>query len=367
MKLTVSRKELQDSLALASSASGTRSAYVVYLNIKLTAKNSRLAMLGCDGEMWAEANCPAAIETEGAACVNQKLLSEIVSALTDDEVVIEQDGTQVRLRSGNSEWKLLATPEDQFPEIPETVATNELKMPIGVLKNGLTAVDYAVSDDISRLMLTGVMFKYDGATLTLVATDTHRLAVNRIHREGMGSEISAVVPQKALRMIRQLPIADDEEITLRFDDTRISVDVGVARLVSQLLTSGVYPNWERVVPSDFTRQWTLDRKQFHDNLRRALILAKDNSNRVTLSAKGETLLISARSEDRGEGKEELPIISQNGDLDIAFNVRYVMDALSNIPGDGIRAEMSEASKPAVLRPVEGGEDCFCVVMPMALN
>jgi DNA polymerase III subunit beta len=261
---------------------------------------------------------------------------------------------------------MLALPAEEFPPIPLTTATASLTIPAGQLRSAIDGVAFAVSDDSTRPVLTGVLFQYDGEELTLVATDTHRLAVHKVIHNGLGNQIKVTVPEKALRTIKLMPVAPEAPMTISFDDSRLTVDIGYARVVAQLL-NGPYPNWERVVPTETTRSWTMDRKEFHENVKRIMILARDNSNRVRFSGTGEKVVISAASQDKGEAKEEVAMVSSNGDIDIAFNGRYVMDALAALGGDGIQAEMTEASKPAILRPTEGGEAHFCVVMPMAMS
>ncbi|HXH61988.1 MAG TPA: DNA polymerase III subunit beta [Fimbriimonadaceae bacterium] len=366
MKVTVTRKDFADSLALASTASSTRAALPVLASIRLAAENGSLSLLGCDGEMWAESICAANVQVPGAVCVQRQLLSEIVGALPDGEVLIELEGTSVYIRQGHSEFKMMALPADEFPPIPDVGADSELKLPFGDFRKAVAGVQYACSDDSSRPVLTGVLFNYDGTVLTLVATDTHRLAVHKIHRSGIGSTINVTVPAKALKAIRQLRLDAAEPITVRFDSARLAVDTGSGKVVSQLL-NGQYPNWERVVPVEHTRAWTVDRSEFQENLRRALILAKDNANRVKFMGQGDMVIISSRSEDKGEAKEEVACVSSNGDMKIAFNGQYVMEALAAIDCDGIKTEMTEPSRPAVIRPTEGGEDHFCVVMPMAVD
>ncbi len=366
MKATAPRKELAEALAIAASAASARSPQAILQSIRIEATDSTVWLTGCDGEMWASASVAARVETPGAVCVQQRLLSDIVGALHEAPVELSLEGTSVVLRHGQSEWKLLAMPGEEFPPIPDVQDQAQLTMEMGTLKEAVDAVGFAVSDDASRAYLTGVLFHYDGQVLTMVATDTHRLAVNRIHREGIGSPLNAIVPEKAIRTIKSLPVAEADPISVRFDDTRLLVDVGNAKVVSQLL-SGQYPNWERVVPQEFTRTWTIDRVELYENVKRAMILARDNANRIRFSGTGDKVVISARSDDRGEAKEEVGMISKNGDLDIAFNGRYIMDVLNSMPGDGIVAEMTEPSRPAVIRPTENGEDRFCVVMPMALG
>jgi DNA polymerase-3 subunit beta len=366
MKANVSRKDLADALSLAAAASSTRAALPVLQAIRIKAEGKAISLLGCDGEMWAESTCPADVKAPGAVCVPKQLLSEIVGSLPDGEVLIELEGNSVFIRQGHTEFKMMATTADEYPPVPEVAGTDELQLQFGEFRRAVLGVQYACSDDSSRPVLTGVLFHYDGEVLTLVATDTHRLAVHRIHRGGIGSLINVTVPAKALKAIRQLPLGDEDTVTLRFDAARLIVDTGGSQVVSQLL-NGQYPNWERVVPQEHTRVWTVDRAEFQANLRRALILAKDNANRVKFTGTGDVVVISSRSEDKGEAKEEVACVSKNGEMRIAFNGQYVMDALLAMDGDGVKAEMTEPSRPAVLRPTEGGDDHFCVVMPMAVD
>ena len=370
MKVTVSRKELHDALGIASSASSTRTALPVLSSIRLEATSASLSLLGCDGEMWASAVISANVESPGAICVQQKLISDIVSALSEAHVTLELVGTSVILKAkgsgGESEWKLLALPADEFPDIPPMTPTASLTVAAGQLRTAVEGVAFAVGDESSRPVLTGVLVQYDGEVLTLVATDTHRLAVHKIQKEGLGDHMKVTVPEKAFRTVRMLPLAPDVALTLSFDDSRMAIDTGYARVVSQLL-EGVYPNWERVVPAEVTRTWTLDRKEFQENVKRIMILARENSNRVRFKGGEGKVIISAQSQDKGEAKEEVSVIGNNGEIEIAFNGKYVIDALNALSGEGVQAEMTESSKPAILRATENGEDHFCVVMPMAMS
>jgi DNA polymerase-3 subunit beta len=366
MKASCEKKDLQAALNIASSASSARTSSPMFQTLRLDAEPGSIELLGCDGEMWASASAPANVEEAGSVCVQQRLLADIVAVLSEGTVDFEVKGTQLWLRQGHSEWLLTTFVADMFPGPAEVEEGSSLRLPMGEFQAAVESVAFAASEDPTRQHLTGVLFRYDGSDLALVATDTHRLAVNKQRREGIGSPVEAIVPTKALRAIRQLPVQPETEVEIRFDNTRLSVDVGNAKVVSSLLT-GQYPNWERVVPQEFTRQWTVDRAELFENVRKALVIGKDNAYRVRFTGKGDRVLISAQSPERGEANQEIPAIVRNGDLDIAFNGRYIMDALQSMPGDGVVAELTEPSRPAVIRPVEGGEERFCVVMPMALN
>jgi DNA polymerase-3 subunit beta len=189
--------------------------------------------------------------------------------------------------------------------------------------------------------------------------------VRRLNRPGIGQSLSVIVPEKALKAIKGLPAPDDTEITLTFDNQRVGVQSPGANVVSQLL-AGTYPNWERVVPTEHSRTWKVESDQLLEKVRRAMILAQDNANRVRFKGNGDQIVIAARSEEKGEAKEEVPMISNNGDHEIAFNGKYVTDFLGAVEGPGVHVEMTESSRPAVFRPAEDDEEYFCVIMPMAL-
>ncbi len=367
MKFECSRKDLVDAINLVAPVASQRSPQPLFQTIRLEAGENGLKMTACDGEMWGERVILASVDEPGSACVQAKILQELVARLPDGPISMDRSpGGQIFVRAGASDWRLMAHNTEDFPTIPEITASSELRLQMGELREAIEGVIYAVADDNARLVLTGVLFSYDGEKLTLVATDTHRLAVLRIDKAGIGSSVSAVVPEKALKAIKNLPIADEEEVKLEFDETRLMVDSGNAKVVSQLL-SGTYPQWERVVPAEFTRTWKLDRQELIENLDRTLILARDSANRVRFGGTGIQLVISSRSEEKGEAKEEIPAVMDNGEIEIAFNGKYVMDALKAMKSDSIVAQMTEPSRPALFKPIDEGDERFCVIMPMALN
>lgn len=367
MKLDCPRKEFSDAVSMAAAASSTRTAQNILQCLKIEAHNGGLRILGCDGEMWVERNVACMVHEPGAICLQAKLLNELVGTMPDGDIqVFTLGGQGVMLQQGASEYRMLSLEPSDFPEPPDYGGEAELTLSMGEFRSAIESVMYAVSPDTHRQVLTGVLFSYNGRTLTLVATDTHRLAVRHIDREGIGTNISAVVPDKALKAMRSLPVPDDSTITIRFGVGRVGVDAGGAKVVSQLL-AGAYPNWERVVPGETSRTWSVEVDQLTEKLKRANILARDNANRVRFSGQGDQILISAKSEERGEAKEEVPMVSSNGDVDIAFNGKYVLEALGAIGGAGVRIEMTESSKPAVFRPAEEDQAYFCVIMPMALS
>jgi DNA polymerase-3 subunit beta len=366
MKITCPRKEFFEAVSAAGQAASTRTSVNILQTLKVEATETTIRVVGCDGEMWVERSLACVVEEPGAICVPARLLVDIVSSLPEGDISLStSDGTNVLLTHGASEYRLHSLDPVDFPDAPTFGGESDFKIPAGELRSAVDSVIFAVSTDPHRQLLTGVMLNYTGDRLLLVATDTHRLAVRQITKPGLGGEVNAVVPEKALKAIKALPVSDDTEVKLEFGAGRVGVDAGSAKVVTQLL-QGTYPNWERVVPAETTRTWSIEADQLGSKVKRAMIVARDSANRIRFKGGEETLTIVARSEEKGDAKEELPIISSNGEIEIAFNGKYVLDALEPISGPGVKVEMTEPSRPAVFKSGDEESSYFCVIMPMSL-
>ncbi|MFZ4507439.1 MAG: DNA polymerase III subunit beta [Fimbriimonas sp.] len=365
MKFDCPRKEFSDAVSAAANGAAVRSSQVILQSLKVEATDSGIRILGCDGEMWVERTVACLVTEPGAVCVQAKTLNELASSLTTGDVHFQTlDGSGALLSQGASEYRLQTLDADDFPEPPSFGGDGQLSLKAGVFRRAVDSVGYAVSSDEHRQVLRGILMQYNGSTLTLVATDTHRLAVRRMPLEGAGEATSVVIPDKALKAIKSLPIDDDKDLTLVLGNQRVGVEAAGAKVVSQLLV-GAYPNWERVVPSETTRTWSMAADQLKEKVKRTLIIARDNAGRVKFSAKGDEVELSAHSDEKGDARERVDIISNNGEVEIAFNGKYVLDTVEAIEGEGVRVEMTESSRPAIFRPTETDE-YFCVIMPMHL-
>lgn len=367
MKFDCPRKEFFEAVSAAAAAASSRTSVNILQHLKIEAKEEGIRVVGCDGEMWVSRQTGCMVTDPGSICVPARFLNDLVSSMPDGDIsLFTLDGGAIMLQQGASEYRMMSLDPEDFPEPPSFGGEGELSLKMGVLRKAIESVIFAVSQDQHRQVLTGVLFSYNGQVLTMAATDTHRLAVRKIEGTGIGSNLNAVVPEKALKAIKALPVTDDQEVTLLFGGGRIGVEAGGAVVISQLL-AGTFPNWERVVPAETTRSWSVEADQLTERVRRAMLLARDNANRVRFRGLGDQIIVSARSEEKGEAKEEVLMISKNGDVEIAFNGRFVQDALGPIDGPGVRIEMTESSRPAIFRPAEDESSYFCVIMPMALS
>lgn len=375
MRLEVPRKEFHEAAAMANVAAAGRTSIELLQSLKLEAGDSGLRILGCDGELWVERSLPCMVHEPGSWCASGKLLVDLLGSLPDGDLHVEVDGHALVLSQGPSVYRVNVQPSSDFPEIPDLDGENRLSLPSETLRSAIDSVLYAVAKDGHRQILTGVLFECDGSTLRLVSTDTHRLALRKIvlakasDAPTIGSELNYVLPEKALKLVRALAAAEGKPLEIRFADRRLAIDVPGVRLVSQLI-EGTFPAYERVIPTEATRTWTVEIDQLAEKIKRMMILARDNAGRVCFYGDGDQLVLTARSEEKGEAKEELAILSTGPSLETAFNGTYVLDvlnALSGLGASGVRIELTEGQRPALFRSADEGDDYLCVIMPMALR
>ncbi|HET6644765.1 MAG TPA: DNA polymerase III subunit beta [Fimbriimonadales bacterium] len=364
------RKEFYDAASLAASPSTGRATTVnLYKMLLIEAGDNNLKITGCDGEMWVERTIPTMVSAAGSAALDAKLLLDILGSMPDGDIHVEQPNgsPNVNLTIGSSDYRIVGADPQDYPPVPEITEGATITIKSKEIDALIDSVAFAVSsDNQARQVLSGILFDYDGDTIRAVATDTHRLAHLRTSSPGIGTAVSAIVPARVLNVIKKLPVGPDSELQMSFGDRRMMLQTDGIRIVAQMI-NGQFPPYERVIPSECTRKWLMDRIGFRDCLKRCAVLARDNSGRVILKSDGDKLTLSARSEGIGEVKEELQLVRKDGeDTEIAFNGAFLLDALEATSTEGIQLEMTENDRAAVLRPSEAYVDYLCVIMPMAL-
>jgi len=362
MKAILTKRNLLEGIRTASHAAGGRTAPPVLRHVLLSSEEAAVHISGTDLQTGISTVVPAEVLTPGEVTLPAAVAAEIVGAFPEADVVLSSDdtGSQVRLECPPAEFNLVGLPPDEFPDLPEVPDDVWFEMEAGQLRAGLKRTVFACSTDALRTILQGVLFDFQGDALKLVATDTFRLAVDtRIVPAGSG-QARVVVPQGALlELLKIMP--GQGSVRVHISESQIMFRLPEATLVAALI-EGQFPDYERVIPTDFDKRWVIPTELLAGAVRRAGIVARQDMQRVLLCLRGGKLAVSARAGDVGEAYEEVPI--RDGDsLEIAFNCGYLLDVLNVLETDEVAFEMSHPQCPAVLRP-EGEDDYLCVVMPM---
>jgi len=382
MKLVCSQAELNASLQLVSRAVASRPTHPVLANVLLTADagTGRLSLTGFDLSLGIQTSLAASVQTSGAITLPARLFGEIVARMPGDSPIglsCDEDSEQVELTSASGSYQMRGMPADDFPELPLAQVATPIRLDAEALIKGLRATLFASSGDEAKQLLTGVHLGLDAQGLECAATDGHRLAVLRLQNgaeapggEATGTpELDVTVPARSLRELERLLSSRGaaDPVSLFCDRGQV-----VFQWADQVLTSrsldGTYPNYRQLIPDSFARSLQLDRKGLVGALERVAVLADQHNNVVKLStdpAAGQ-LAISADAQDVGSGSEALAAEVNGEAIQIAFNVRYVLDGLKAMGSERVELRCNAPTTPVVLSPVD--EPAFTyLVMPVQIR
>lgn len=379
LKAICPRKDLFAAVQTVGHAVSGRSSLPILSHILIQAEENGLRLIAYDLELSISCRIKAQVQASGALTAPARTLTEVLGNLPDkSDVALSVDKSHtVRVHCERSDYKILGLPAEDYPRPPEVRDTVGFSIPQARLKEMIRHTLFAVSQDETRAILTGIYIVFDGETLQFVATDTHRLAVKTAKvTEGHGSQ-NAIVPARAMNeLTRQLTDAEgDVYVTLSANQVSFVLPgEDEVQIISRLI-EGQFPKYERVIPAEYHKKLSIQTQPLLRAVRRAFIVARENSNRIILRTDDEKLVLTAENQMVGSAYEEVEVAREGDDVEIAFNAKYLLDVLSVLEEDGLHLELTEPLKPGVLRPVpaqnEGdGErtasDYLCVLMPMQI-
>ena len=385
MKVVCSQSELNGALQLVSRAVATRPTHPVLANVLLTADagSNRLSLTGFDLSLGIQTSLAASVETSGAITLPARLLGEIVSRLSSDSPVtlaVEDSGEQVQLTSFSGSYQMRGMSADDYPDLPMVESGMTLKLQPERLVQALKGTLFASSGDEAKQLLTGVHLKFNERALEAAATDGHRLAVLHVDDALQDAAVAdaavdeqgfaVTLPARSLREVERLMASwrSDEPVSLFCDRGQV-VFLAADQMVTSRTLEGTYPNYGQLIPDGFTRTFGMDRRALIAALERIAVLADQHNNVVKFSSQPEdgVVQISADAQDVGSGSESLPANLEGDAMQIAFNVRYLLDGLKAMGTDRIVLHCNAPTTPAVLRSDEAPEALTYLVMPVQIR
>ena len=384
MKVVCSQSELNSALQLVSRAVATRPTHPVLANVLLTADagSNRLSLTGFDLSLGIQTSLAASVETSGAITLPARLLGEIVSRLSSDSPVtlaVDDSGEQVQLTSLSGSYQMRGMSADDYPDLPMVESGMTLKLQPERLVQALKGTLFASSADEAKQLLTGVHLKFNQRALEAAATDGHRLAVLNVEdalQDAAATDaeedegFAVTLPSRSLREVERLMASwrSDEPVSLFCDRGQV-VFLAADQMVTSRTLEGTYPNYGQLIPDGFTRTFGMDRRALIAALERIAVLADQHNNVVKFSSQPEdgVVQISADAQDVGSGSESLPSNLEGDAMQIAFNVRYLLDGLKAMGSDRIVLHCNAPTTPAVLRSEEASEAFTYLVMPVQIR
>lgn len=376
MDVRVDRNQFLAELAPMQGIVERKTTIPVLAHLLLRAKDDRLHLSATDLDVSLTSWCEADLAGEGAIAVQAKKFMEIIRSLVGQEVhLIMEEPRELTIRAGNSRFKIHGLPPEDFPTLPSVEEEYAVELPFADLKRMISKILFAVSTEESRFQLNGALLKLRDASVEVVATDGHRLALveSRLgsleqKAEGAPEEDSVLVPRKALHELQRFESSDP--VGYSRGEHHLSFRIGRRELICRIL-EGTFPDYERVIAKDNDKKAVFDRADLASAIKRAALLTGDRARAVRLSFAPDELVVSAVNPDLGEATERVTCEYDGPEFKLGVNPDYLEDFLAVVDTDNVRLELKDENTQTVAYPHAEKEDpeagrYLCVIMPMRI-
>lgn len=366
MKFSISKESILEELQLLQGIVEKRNTMPILANILVQVTPQEVILTGTDLEVGLITRFPAQIDEPGALTVSGKKLFEIVKSMPQTESVAfkEKKDQLMEITAGESEFKVLCQPKDDFPQVPEPKFEKGINLPFDRLKEMIDLVYYAIAQE-QRYYLNGALMILKGKSLELVSTDGHRLSYTQtgLDKIKIDKEVRVIVAKKTLNELKK---ADDTTVSFDSDENNLFFKVKNRILISRIIESK-FPNFDSVIPKDNPHVVTVPRAEFSDAIRRVSLLSTERSRGIKLFIEKKKIRLFSSNPEIGEARDQLSVDYAGPDMEIGFNAQYLLDFLTSIGAEKVRLELKDENSAAVMRP-EAAEEVksLYVLMPMKI-
>jgi len=361
VKFRCERDVLAEAVGAAGRAATNRTGTLpVLAGVRMEVDGDRLTVTGTDLELTIRLTIDVGGERDGAAVVPARLVGDIVKALPAGAVSVELSDEEMSISAGRSQFSVRPLSLEDYPSQSEPAAES-VTLSAAVVADALRQVVRAASTDDARAVLTGVLLAADDDGLRMVATDSYRLAVRDLPENSvLAAGQKVLIPGRALSELQRV-MGDAEELVVRLGDREATFEAGGTRLSTRLI-EGEFPNYRNLLPSSYPNLLTVGKAAMLEAIRRVKILAQD-STPVRLTLGGETVQLTAITQDVGNAVEEIDASYDGTEMTVAFNPDYLSAGIDAIDSDDVTLATMDPMKPAVLRGV-GRDDYLYLLMPV---
>ena len=366
MEITVQKSELLKKITLGVNVAASKPSTLPILNNLLleTQKEGKLKIVATDMEVGISTLLPVEILHPGSITVPARKFFDIIKELPEGsvEITVTKNNT-VNIKSGKSFFKIMGLDKEEYPKLPEFSLTDAIEIEQAVIKESLSLTAFAISHDETRYVLNGVLFSIQGNQIRFVATDGRRLAFYKKETQKENKKnIDIIIPSKTIHELLKLLewegtvkiVHTQNKVIFYFEDT----------FLTSSLIEGSFPNYDQVIPKEEKTQAQANREELLQAVRRAALLTSAESPALKFDFIKNKILVSAKTPNMGEAKEELPASFKGEEITIGFNPVYFMDVLKNLSDENVSISLNSPEKPGLIR---GREGYLYVIMPMQLN
>ena len=387
MEIVCQQSELNNAIQLVSKAVASRPTHPILSNLLLTADEvtNKISFTGFDLNLGIQTSFDATVTKSGAITIPSKLLSEIVSKLPSQTPVtlsVEESSDNILLKSDRGSFNLKGIPSDDYPKLPFVESGTSLDIDPSSFLKALKMTAFSTSSDESKQLLTGVNFTFKKNVLESAATDGHRLAVvltsnkeESIYKKdnddnpSINNDLSVTIPTRSLREIEKLVAlkSNEKSIKLFYDKGQV-VFISSNQIITTRTLEGKYPNYSQLIPDSFSKTFKFEKNLLIDSLERTAVLADQQSSVVKIKFdENDFASITADAQDIGNAREILPVSFSGDIIEIAFNVRYLLEGLRVISSENVILKCNLSTTPAVLVPDDNITSFTYLVMPVQVR
>ncbi|MDH5262468.1 MAG: DNA polymerase III subunit beta [Gammaproteobacteria bacterium] len=365
MKFTATREALLTPLQAVIGVVERRQTMPILSNVLLIAKDGQLAVTATDLEVELVARMEVDAQSDGEITVSGRKLLDICRALPDgSSISVSLSGEKLTVKSGRSKFNLVTLPAAEFPVVEDIKAGQTISVSQAVLGRLIEKTHFSMAQQDVRYYLNGMLLETGGKYLRAVATDGHRLALCKAALPGGELEAQQViVPRKGVLELQRL-LTGEGDLNIELGSNHIRIQLQGIRFTSKLI-DGRFPEYERVIPKESSNELKADRTEFKSALQRTAILSNEKYRGIRLVIRDSGVVLQAHNPEQEEAEEELNVEYSGEDIEIGFNVNYLLDALGAVEGDEVTVSVQDSNSSCLIRQ-PGNEDCTFVVMPMRL-
>jgi len=362
MKVSIKRDNLSKSLGMIGRMVKQRASLPVLSNIMLMTDRGRLKLVATDLEAACSEWIGAKIDEDGAITVPARTLIDYVTTTTDDTLELVSSGADLNIKGSRHHATIKGISAEEFPIIPQVKSDKVTKMKAIELKNAIFSVIIAAALDETRPVLAGILFRIIGSDLVLVATDSYRLAEKRIKLNAPISQLDVVVPARTLSEVARILPADESIVEISSGENQVQFRFSDTEFLSRQI-DGAFPDYEQIIPKEFVLEADLSKAEFQEAIKMANVFARDAGGNIKVAASESGLVISAISSQIGDAENHVKATTKGSALTVAFNAKYILDALNVMNSDEMIFALSGPLNPGMIFDKNDGSFRY-IVMPL---
>jgi DNA polymerase III subunit beta len=369
MKIRCEKDQLLTAVQIVQKAAANKTTLPILTGIYLSAANGLLELQATDYEVGISMTIPAEIIESGKAVLSGKFFPEIIRKISGKSIEIFSvaNSSMITVASDKTEFRILSFPADEFPIIKKFESNNLITLKDDILKDLIKKTVFACSTDESRPLFTGAMTEVLDNEIIMVATNTHRLALKKHTISTSSTELKMIIPGKLLNEISKIINFDDPtDVHIYWLKNQVAFSFENIYVMSRVI-EGQFPDYKKVIPSEFTSFCTVEANSLFDAVERVSLLAKDGEyNIIRIKFTDNTMELSGNNPDAGSAIEVLEVSPEGETMEIAFNAKYLLDVL-RIAGSGkIKFHLKSPLSPVMIKLLDDGDYTY-ILTPIRTN